>query len=130
MDPGPQSQHQAGGGRFVPSRGSARKPHSLARFLYKSISLIMLLQFSPFPPFSPSTVHPSTLQHSPAPNLSSCLWVVFFEFSVSYTILDLSPSILCLPIMPLIPCTFPFHSPPPSLKNFRVISMSLILFLF
>ena len=30
-----------------------------------------------------------------------------FLISVSYTILNLSPSILCLAIMLLIPCTFP-----------------------
>ena len=38
---------------------------------------------------------------------------VFFDFSVSYNILNLSPSILCLSFMLLIPCTFPPHSNPP-----------------
>ena len=33
-----------------------------------------------------------------------------FDFSVSYAILNLSLSILCLPIVLLVPCTFPAHS--------------------
>ena len=34
----------------------------------------------------------------------------FFDFSVSYTILNLPPTILYLPIMLLIPYTFPLHA--------------------
>ena len=37
----------------------------------------------------------------------------FFGFSISYTILNYFLSILCLPVMLLIPCTFsPFFPPP------------------
>ena len=64
----------------------------------------------------PSAPHPSTLQHFPPPlvHVHVCTYK-FFDFSVSYTILNLSPSILGLPIMLLIPCTFPHpNTSPPS----------------
>ena len=68
-----------------------------------------------FSPLLPSTLHPQT---SSIPPLSSCPWVVHISSltSVSYTILNLPPSILYLPIMILIPCTFPplLPLPPPS----------------
>ena len=41
-------------------------PRTFLFFFFKYILLIMLLQFSQFPPlYSPSAVHPSTLQLSP-----------------------------------------------------------------
>ena len=105
----------------------------LFSFSFKDFLLIMLLQFSQFSPFIPP---PScTPQPSSIPLLSSCPWVVntsSFEFSVSYTIFSLSPSILCLLIMLLLPCTFPplFLPSPSPLKSLCVMSISLILFLF
>ena len=39
---------------------------------------------------------------------------IFFGFFISYTILNFPLSVLCLPIMLLIPCTFsPYHLPSP-----------------
>ena len=87
-------------------------------FFLKYILLIMLLQFSQFSPLHP--LLPCTLHPSSIPPLSSCPWVVHISSlnSVSYAILDLSPSILCLLIMLLIPCTFnPYSSLPPPTEN-------------
>ena len=100
--------------------------------LFKYILLIMLLQFSQLPPLSP--LHPAPPTPPASPHLSSCPWVVHISSlsSVSYTIFDLSPSILCLPTVFLIPCTFLFllfPSPSP-LTTLHVMSISLILFLF
>ena len=67
-----------------------------------------------FSPFSPSSLHSPTLQHSHPPSFMSmgCIYK-FFGFYISYTILNLPLSILYLPIMLVIPCTFFPHSPPP-----------------
>ena len=55
----------------------------------------------------------------------------FFEFSVSYTILNLPLSILYLPLTLLIPCTFPpFYPSTSPLITLHVISISVTLFLF
>ena len=97
------------------------------------ILLIMLLQvshfFLPFIPFQPAR---SSLQHSPTQFMSMGHTYKFFGVSISYTILNLPLSILYLPIMLLIPCTFSPHSPhlPSPLITFHVISISVILFLF
>ena len=84
-------------------------------------------------PLAPSTLHPPALQPSPPPEFMAkgCTYK-FFGFSVSYTILNLSPSILFLLIVLLLPCTFPrpFSPSPSPLKTLHVISISLILFLF
>ena len=88
----------------------------------------MLLQLSHFLlPFI--TLHPALLshQHLPPPQLMSMVCTYkFFGFSISYTILKLSLSILYLPIMLLIPYT---HSSPSLLITLHVISTSVILFL-
>ena len=63
--------------------------------------------FPNFPLLPPSALHPPTLQHSLPQFMFMGCTCKFFEFSVSYTILNLSTSISCLPIMLLIPCTFP-----------------------
>ena len=100
------------------------------QFLFKYILLIMLLQFSPF--ISPEPCIPQLSSIPPCQFMSMGCTYKFFDCSISYTIFDLSPSILCLPIMLLIPCTFShlfFLSPSP-LKALYVMSISLILFLF
>ena len=81
--------------------------------LFKYILLIMLLQLSHF--FFPFSLLPCTPPPTNIPSpLRSCPWVVHvFGLSISYTILNLPLSILCLPIMLLIPCAFFLHSPPP-----------------
>ena len=85
-------------------------------FVYFKYSLlIMLLQWSQFfsPLYLPSTLHPANLQH-PLPQFMSIVYTYkFFGFSVSYTLLNFSLSILCLPLTLLIPYTFPLHSSPP-----------------
>ena len=104
---------------------------------FKYILLIMLLQLSFFFFFSSLYSH---LPCNPLPPtsyypLSSCPWVghtyKFFGFSISYTILNFPLSILCLPIMLLIPCNFsPIPSSPTPLITLHEISSSVILFLF
>ena len=77
----------------------------------------MLLSFPNVSPFIPPfTLHLPTLQHSPLPQFMSmgCTYK-FFESSVSYNIFYLSPSILCLLIMILPPCTFPPIPPFPEI---------------
>ena len=66
------------------------------------------MPFLPIPP-------PCTAQPSSSPPISSCPRVVHISSlsSVSYTIFYLSPSILCLLIMPHHPCTFPPTPPFP-----------------
>ena len=93
----------------------------------------MLLElFHFFSPLFPSMLHPLTLLYSTP--LSSCPWIVHISSLASpFPILFLtSPtSILCLPIMLLIPYTFPpFFPYPTELITFDMISISLILFLF
>ena len=81
----------------------------------KYILLIMLLQLSQyFLPFIFLLPAPTALQHSSTPYFMSmgCTYK-FFGFSISYTILNLPLSILCLPIMLLSPCTFYPPSPHP-----------------
>ena len=62
--------------------------------------------------------------------MSMCCTYKFFGFSISYTLLNLPLSILCLPIMLLIPCTFytilPLPTDNPPCEH---ISISVILFL-
>ena len=88
--------------------------------------------FPIFPPLSLLCPAPQTLQHSPTYFTPMGCTYKFFQFSVSYTIFDLSLSILCLPILLLLSCTFsPLFLPSPSpLKTLHVMSISLILFLF
>ena len=78
-------------------------------FFFKYILLITV--FPIFPPLPPYTAQPSSI----LPNLVHLhrlyiyiLWILCFLHHS-----NLSPSILCLPIMLLIPCTFsPYSSPP------------------
>ena len=101
----------------------------------------MLLQLSHFPPSFPSTLCTPSYLHSPP----SCPWVIymFFGFYISYTILNLPLSILYLPFMLLILCTFspslptqsPTDNPPCDLHFCGFCScssclLSLFLFLF
>ena len=76
----------------------------------------MLLQFSQFSPLYAPFALPTQPSSIPPPYFMSmgCMYK-FFDSSVSYTIFYLSPSILCLLIMLLLPCTFPHYSslPPP-----------------
>ena len=92
-------------------------PFLLPPFLY--FKAFYWLRYYNFPNFSfLSFIWPAspTLVDFPPPLFRSmgCTYKLF-EFSVSYTILNLSISILCLPIMLLITCTFPPHSSPPLL---------------
>ena len=83
-----------------------------------------------FSPLFPSTLYPSTI--IPLPQFMSMgRSYKFFGFSISYTILNLPLSIMCLPIMLLIPSPylFPPLSPSP-LITLQVISISVVLFLF
>ena len=56
----------------------------------------------------------------------------FFGFSISYTILNLPLSVLYLPFVLLIPCTFCSILPLPTLQliTLHVISIFVNLFLF
>ena len=79
-----------------------------ARDIFWSIFYCLCVTVVPF--FSTLTPHrpaPPSLQHTPLPlvHVHDCTYKVF-GFSISYTILNLPLSILCLPIMLLIPCTF------------------------
>ena len=59
-----------------------------------------------FFPFISLHSAPLTLQHSPPEFMSMRHTYKFFSISISYTIVNLSLSILYLPFMLLIPCTF------------------------
>ena len=89
----------------------------------------MLLQLShfflPFIPFRP--VHPPSTSIPPLQFMPIGHTYKFFGFSISYTIPNLPLSILYLPFMLPIPCTF---SPILPLITLHVISTSVILFLF
>ena len=78
----------------------------------------MLLQLSNFPSYTPlcPAPHPTCIT-LPSPQFMSmgCTYK-FFGVSISYTILNLHMSILYMPIMLLIPCTFP-PIPPVSLPT-------------
>ena len=80
----------------------------------KYILLIMLLQLSQF--FSPCSAPYPPAVPTPFVMLMGCTYN-FFGFCISYAILNLPLSILCLPVMLLIPCTFCLilsstHTPP------------------
>ena len=83
---------------------------------FKYILLIMLLQlsqfFSPFLSLLPVTP-PSPSSISPTPQFMSMgRTCKLFGFSISYTILNLPLTILCLPILLLTSCTFSLHCTP------------------
>ena len=97
----------------------------------KYILLIKLLQLSQFPPFSPSTWYPHSLQQSP---FSSCPWGMHMTNLTSpFPILFLiSPHPFCTyEFCFLIPAPFLHSLPSPSQSiAFQTISISVILFLF
>ena len=66
-----------------------------------------------FSPLFPSVLQPPASPLSPPQVMSMGHTYKFFGFSISYTILNIPLSILCLPIMLLIPCTFLPFSPLP-----------------
>ena len=79
------------------------------------IMLLQLFQFSLCPP-PPGTPFPPVISPPPTYLTSMACACKFFGFSVSYTVLNLPLSILYLPILLLIPCTFyPSPCPPPCL---------------
>ena len=87
----------------------------LPNCFFKYILFIMLLQLShfflPFIPLCPALPY----QHSTPSFMSMGHACKFFGFSISYTVLNLPLSILYLPSMLLIPCTFSLlYSSPPS----------------
>ena len=94
----------------------------------------MLLQLSPFTPLYslPLCTPPPATLISPLQFMSMGRTYKFFDFSISYTILNLHLSNFYLPFMLLIPCTFFPLSPPPTplLITLHVISISVTLFLF
>ena len=103
--------------------------------MFKYILLIMLLQLShvflSFIPLCSVPLLPSS--NSPPQFMSLGHTCKFFGFSISYTILNLPLTILYLPIMLLIPCTFFPILPALCLlptDNLNVISIFVILFLF
>ena len=87
---------------------------TLIKLFFKCILLVMLLHLSHF--FSP--LFPSAL-HLPLSSISLPLFMSmgrtykFFGFSIFYSILNATPSILYLLFMLLIPCTFPPFPPLP-----------------
>ena len=87
--------------------------------------------FSPLYPSLPGTPIPSSISTPPSFMFMDCTYK-FFGFPISHTILSLPLSIFYLPFMLLIPCTFSLIIPPPPLPliTLRVISISVILFLF
>ena len=98
---------------------------SPCRFSTYTLCYLFSVPFPPTPPPNPPAFPPTYF-------MSMGCTCKFFEFSVSYTIFDLSLSILCLPIMLPLPCAFsPLFLPSPSpLTSLHVMSISLILFLF
>ena len=77
----------------------------------------MLLNHSSFSPFAPLCPVPSfSSAFLPFQFMSMGHEYKFFGYSISYTILNISLSVLFLPLMLLNPCTFlPIHPlPPPS----------------
>ena len=102
------------------SRAISYKPCFLASFLkiYFDYAITVV-------PFFFSPLFPSIL-HSPL-FMSMGHTYTFFGFSIPYTIPNLPLSILYLPFMLPIPCTF---SPILPLITLHVISTSVILFLF
>ena len=83
---------------------------------FKYFLLICYYSFPSFSPLSPLCPAPQLSSILPAPPyfMSMGCTYKFFESSVSHTIFYLSPSILCLLIMLLLPCTFsPYSSLPP-----------------
>ena len=90
---------------------------SYCGYFFKYTLLIMLLQFSQFDPYFPSSLPVPLFPPAIPPTsfMSMSHAYKFFGFSIFYTIHNLPLSILYLPFMLLIPCTFyPIH-PPPSL---------------
>ena len=82
----------------------------------KYILFIMLLQLSHFfSPLLPSALHRPSFRIPPSQFMSMGYTWKFFGFSISHTILNLPLSILYLPLMLLIPCTFShiLFPPPP-----------------
>ena len=78
------------------------------------LSIFYWLCYYSFPNFF-HFIHPLPCNPNPPASppyfMSMGCTYMFFDFSVSYIILNLYPSILCLPIMLLIPCTFPIILP-------------------
>ena len=97
-------------------------------FLFLSIFYWLCYYNCPnfFSPLHPHLIPASTtLQHSSPKFMSMGYTCKFFGFSVSYTILNLPLSILCLLIMLLLLCTFPPSLPSPSpLNSLFVMSIS------
>ena len=84
-----------------------------------------------FPLLSP--LHLVLLFPLAIPHHSSCPWVMYISSLASpFPIVFLTSSILYLPLMLLIPCTFfsILSFPPPLLITLHVISISVVLFLF
>ena len=88
----------------------------LASLCLSFLNIFCWLWYYSFPIFFsslfPSTLYPSSHQHSPQLSWCTCK---FFGFSISHTILNIPLSIVYLPIILLIPCTFslilPLHFP-------------------
>ena len=106
----------------------------------KYILLITLLQFSQFSPSIPLPPYTPNPPASPPQFMSMGCTYKFFGFSVTYTVLNLSPSTLCQPIMLLIPCPFlpipplpvPTENPPCDLhfSSYVLCSSCLLSFCF
>ena len=101
-------------------------------FLKKYILLIILLQLSHFPPFTP--FHPAKPLPPTFPPFSSCPWVIHISSLASTfpTLFLPSPCLfstyhLCYLFSVPFP---PSPSPTPLLTPLRVISISMVLFLF
>ena len=96
---------------------SFRNTTQFINIKFNFLSIFWLCYYSGpifFSLFSLSALHPSSLQHSPPLIHVQGSKHKFFGFSFSYTIVNLPLSILCLPFMLLIPCTFIPHSPLPT----------------
>ena len=99
-----------------------QRVHFLIYFIDYAITVVpFFLPFILFRPVLPSTI-------IPPPQFMSMGHTYKFGFSISYTILNLLLSILYLPLMLLIPCTFSSSNSP--LTTLHVTSISVNLFLF
>ena len=106
-------------------------------FIDYAITVVPFI-FSLLPP--PSDLQPPAVWHpSPSPYFMSTGHTYnFFDFSVSYTILNLFPSILCLPIMllilsissPILPIPLPTDNPPCDLHLSGCVPVLVVCLVF
>ena len=102
----------------------------LLKIFFIDYAITVVPFFLPITPLHPAPPLPPAFP--PPQFMSMGRTYKFCAFSISYTVLNLLLSVLCLPIMLLIPYTFFPHSPsnPFPLITLHVISIFVNLFLF